>query len=157
MIAVRGLLRGDGLAGVVIGVLAGAAFGAWMGAWVKRTTRDLPELPLDQATEVGRAIRRGEAPPDPSLAPATIERARRIQERNSQAWPYLVMGAFAAMSVGLAVSNLITDSLTTQDVLLAAFWLVFLPLLAWGARRARTRASSAEAAARRMIDTPPAP
>ncbi len=147
---VRAIATGQGAAGVLVGILAGVAFGALMGRFVGRTTRDLSGFSPQQRSQVARAVRRGEAPQDASLAAATIERARRLQEQSDRRWPYLVLGAFAVLALVIAVANAIAGSLSVGAVILVVFWLLFLPLMKWNAARIRERASNAEAQARRI-------
>jgi hypothetical protein len=149
-VVVQSIVRGDGAVGVAAGVLAGVAFGAVMGVFRRRMTRDLSELTPEQRSDVARAVRRGEAPRDASLAPATIKQAQRVQEENDHQWPYMVLGGFALLAVVIAVADALAGSLTTGDVLGVAFWFGCLPLLKRSASRASERARRAEAAARRM-------
>jgi len=147
---VRAIVMGDGAVGVGVGALMGGAFGAVMGVFMRTTTRELSALTPEQRSDVARAVRRGEAPRNPSLAAATIKRAQLVQEQSHLRWPYVILGGFAVLALVIAVSASLADSLTRGDVLSVAFWLVFLPLLRWSASRTSERARPAEAAARRM-------
>ena len=148
MQAIRAAVTGEGAVGVGVGLSLGIPFGAFMGRFASKMTDDLSGLTPHQRAQVGRAVRRGEAPEDPSLAAATIERARRTQEQSQQTWPYLVLGGFALLTLVLAVADAVAGSLATGEVLLVVFWAIFLPVLRWSGVRANGRAQRAEAAAR---------
>ncbi len=148
--AVRAIVMGEGAVGVGVGALMGGAFGVVMGVFVRTTTRDLSALTPEQRSDVARAVRRGEAPRDPSLAAATIKRAQVVQQESLLRWPYVILGGFAVLALVIAAGAALADSLTRGDVLNVTFWLVFLPLLRWSGSRTSERARRAEAAARRM-------
>lgn len=149
-VVVEAIVTREGAVGVGGGVVMGVAFGAVMGVFIWKTSRDLSGLTPQQRSEVARAVRRGEAPREASLAPATIKRAQRVQEDNDQQWPYVILGGFALLAVVIAIGEALAGSLTMGGVLGAVFWLVFLPVLRWNTRRSSESARRAEAAASRM-------
>ncbi len=151
---VLAVVRGEGIVGVKVAVLSGLVFGAVMGVLLARTTRDLSLLSTSQRAQVMTAVRKGDAPQDPALVAAAVERAVRVQKQNSSVWPFVGLGIFVLLSVVIAIGDAIAGTLTTGDVLLVVFWLAFLPILWWQSRRVAERARSAEVAARRATGGP---
>ncbi len=75
------LVTGDGAVAVVTAVLTGVGLGIAMGILSRRNTRDLSGLDSQQRSAVIKAVRRGEAPTDTSLAEATVRRLKRSRNR----------------------------------------------------------------------------
>jgi len=152
---VRSLGGGDVSVGVVLGVLGGVPFGALVGRSAAKPTEGFAGLTREQRSEIAHAIRNGDAPRDPALAQPTIEWARRLQKQHDRRWPYLIFGAFAVHSLGLAASDALEGSLTSGAILLVVFWLLLPPLEWWQGRRWSGRGRRAEAAACRMAGRGP--
>jgi hypothetical protein len=73
--------------------------------------------------------------------------ARRAEEQSRKAWPYVILGGFALLTLVLAIADAVAGSVVTTNTFLAGMWVIFLPLLRWSSLRARDRAQRAEAAA----------
>ena len=151
---VRSLVAGDGSVGVALGVLGGVLFGGIVGRGAAKQTESFTGLTREQRAEIAHAIRNGDAPRDPALAQPTIEWARRLQQHDLR-WLYLMFGAVAVLSLGLAASDALEGSLTIGAVLLAVFWLLLPPFVWWQDRCWTDRGRRAEAAAYRMAGRGP--
>jgi len=135
---------------VVVVVVAAAAAGM-----ISRRTGALSGLSSEQRKAVLRAVRRGEAPSDASLAAAVVSHSQRTRKFLELAtvppWLWWAVFGFSCAALLIEVGQALSGTSGFKDVLEAAWLPALFPCSRWVSRRSTERASRAEAAAVRLM------
>jgi len=134
---------------VVVVVVAAAA------GMISRRTGALSGLSSEQRKAVLRAVRRGEAPSDASLAAAVVSHSQRTRKFLELAtvppWLWWAVFGFSCAALLIEVGQALSGTSGFKDVLEAAWLPALFPCSRWVSRRSTERASRAEAAAVRLM------